>query len=111
MPSPDHAPAAAKQQAQPANMSGRKTNPASIKNKQKREEVYALQRLEKRKAKDERRKKRKREVEELGEDAPPKQVAKTLDNTREFDETIVRPDDREVRQTCSCIGILLNNVH
>ena len=58
--------------------------------------IPAKLKLEKRKAKDERRLKRKREIEELGEDAPPKQIPKTLENTREFDETVVKPDDKEV---------------
>ena len=41
------------------------------------------------KAKQERRDGRKRLRQELGDAAPPKLVARTLENTREFDETII----------------------
>jgi hypothetical protein len=33
--------------------------------------------------------------------AAPKQIPKTLENTREHDETVVRPDDEEVSQLCN----------
>lgn len=46
----------------------------------------------------ERRAKRKREAEELGDKAPPKQKPKTLDNMREADETFVLPADDEVKE-------------
>lgn len=46
----------------------------SIKNACKRREVYAKAKAEKKKAKKAARAKREREAEELGEDAPPKQV-------------------------------------
>jgi len=42
------------------------------------------------------RKKRKREAELLGPDAPAKQVARTIDNTREADDTMLEADDEEV---------------
>ena len=32
----------------------------------------------------------------MGEEAPPKQVPRTIDNSREVDETLVKPDDEEV---------------
>jgi len=38
-----------------------------------------------------------KEAEALGEQAPPKKVPRTLDNTREADETVVTPDDEEVK--------------
>lgn len=37
----------------------------------------------------------KREREELGEDAPPKQIPKTLETLREPDETVVDDNDEE----------------
>ena len=43
------------------------------------------------------RKKRKREREELGDKAPPKQVPKTIDNMRKHDETTVEENDEEVQ--------------
>eukprot|EP00163_Fabomonas_tropica_P025682 TRINITY_DN448_c0_g1_i4.p1 TRINITY_DN448_c0_g1~~TRINITY_DN448_c0_g1_i4.p1 ORF type:complete len:311 (+),score=50.72 TRINITY_DN448_c0_g1_i4:130-1062(+) len=70
--------------------------PSHIPNKIKRAEVHAKQKKEKKKEKKERRKKREREAEALGEDAPPKQKPKTLESTREKDDTIVEADDEEV---------------
>jgi ribosome production factor 1 len=67
-----------------------------IKNKEKRAEVYAIRKAEKSRVKTENRRKRKREAEELGADAPAKQQPKTLDNTREEDFTVVEADDEEV---------------
>lgn len=49
-------------------------NFSSIKNKQKRQQVYQKSKKEKKKAKKERQEKRKREEEELGDKAPPRQV-------------------------------------
>eukprot|EP01090_Pellita_catalonica_P013600 TRINITY_DN3274_c0_g2_i1.p1 TRINITY_DN3274_c0_g2~~TRINITY_DN3274_c0_g2_i1.p1 ORF type:complete len:298 (-),score=61.99 TRINITY_DN3274_c0_g2_i1:178-1044(-) len=43
-----------------------------------------------------RRERKKKEREVLGDKAPPKEVPRTIDNTREYDETIVKPDDEEV---------------
>ena len=51
---------------------------------------------EKASAKREKRDKRKREIEELGKDAPPAQVPRTLESMREFDETVVAADDEEI---------------
>jgi ribosome production factor 1 len=45
-----------------------------------------------------RREKRKRDAEELGDKAPPKQKPKTLDTLREHDETFVLPADDEVAE-------------
>ena len=36
------------------------------------------------------------EEEELGDKAPPRQVPRTLDNTRDPDETVVGPEDAEI---------------
>mmetsp|Transcript_15653 Transcript_15653/g.24350 ORF Transcript_15653/g.24350 Transcript_15653/m.24350 type:complete len:336 (-) Transcript_15653:99-1106(-) len=72
-------------------------NPGKIRNKLKRSEMYGRYLLQKKAAKKDARKKRSIEAAELGEDAEkPKTVQKTLDNTREYEETMVRPDDDEV---------------
>ncbi|KAI1712305.1 brix domain-containing protein [Ditylenchus destructor] len=51
---------------------------------------------ERNEAKRERRDEREKLRSELGEDAPPKQEPKTLENTREEDETYVEPNDQEI---------------
>eukprot|EP01031_Cornospumella_fuschlensis_P028708 gene28708-34656_t len=71
-------------------------NPGHIKNKVKRAEVYAKYKGQKKKLKKELRKLREKEVEELGEAAPPKQIPRTIENTRKHDETFVDPDDDEI---------------
>ena len=72
-------------------------NPGRIKNKLKRSEMYGKYLLQKRAMKKEARKKRAIEAAALGEDAEkPKQTQKTLDNTREYEETVVKEDDQEV---------------
>lgn len=76
----------------------RRPDLSDIKNKQLRQEMYRKQKHEKNKEKREKRKKRQRETDALGEDAPPKQAQKTLDNMRVKDETIVDPEDEEVLQ-------------
>ncbi|PVD23074.1 hypothetical protein C0Q70_16336 [Pomacea canaliculata] len=50
----------------------------------------------KKKAKLQEKKKKVREAKAMGEKAPPKQVPKTLENMRVFDETMVDPEDEEV---------------
>ncbi|KAL6050011.1 Ribosome production factor 1 [Balamuthia mandrillaris] len=75
---------------------GFKKRPSDIKNKVKRAEVYRKVLHEKKKLKRKERKQKQKQRELLGDDAPPKQEPKTQDNTREFDETIVRPEDQEV---------------
>lgn len=75
-----------------------KVLPSSIGNKIKRSEVYNKQRIAKQVEKRDRREKRKREDDELGENARPKQVPKTLESMRDFDETLVTGDDAEVVQ-------------
>lgn len=67
-------------------------NPGRIKNKLKRSEMYGKYLLQKQKQKQEQRQQRDKEVEALGEDAPPKPVPKTLDNTRTPDPTMVLND-------------------
>lgn len=73
-------------------------NPGSIKNKLKRSEMYGKYLLQKRAAKKEARKKRAIEAAELGEDAEKKKKSqqKTLDNTREYEETMVRINENGV---------------
>ncbi|KAK1440370.1 hypothetical protein QVD17_06195 [Tagetes erecta] len=73
--------------------------PSMIKNKEKRSALYAKLKLEK---KTEKRKKAKArealesKALELGEELPPKKVPRTIENTREADETVCRPDDEEL---------------
>uniref|UniRef100_A0A6N2MZN2 Brix domain-containing protein n=1 Tax=Salix viminalis TaxID=40686 RepID=A0A6N2MZN2_SALVM len=70
--------------------------PSMIKNKEKRSAVHAKLKLQK---KVEKRKKLKaRDAEEkraleLGEEPPPRKIPRTIENTREFDETVCKPDD------------------
>ncbi|XP_020518329.1 ribosome production factor 1 isoform X2 [Amborella trichopoda] len=77
----------------------RKVAPSMIKNKVKRSIVYAKLKHEK---KVEKRKKAKaREVAEkraleLGEEPPARKIPRTIENTREFDETVCKPDDDEL---------------
>ncbi|XP_057959564.1 uncharacterized protein LOC131152020 [Malania oleifera] len=73
--------------------------PSMIKNKEKRSIVHGKL---KHKKKLEKRKKAKacdaaeKLALELGEEPPPKQIPRTIENTREFDETVCRPDDEEL---------------
>jgi len=55
-------------------------------------ELKRQKRSDKRARREEREEKRQR----LGEDAPEKEQPKTIENTREFDETIVPSDDEEI---------------
>ncbi|XP_030453163.2 uncharacterized protein LOC115674786 [Syzygium oleosum] len=73
--------------------------PSMIKNKERRSAVHAKLRqqkkLEKRKKLKDRDAAEKRALE-LGEEPPPKSIPRTIENTREFDETVCRPDDEEL---------------
>lgn len=71
-------------------------NPSQIRNKAKRAEVYAKYKQQKKKAKKQLRADRAAEVESLGEAAPPKQVPRTIENTRILEETMVQKNDDEV---------------
>ncbi len=77
-------------------------DPSSIKNKIRRSALFQKQKAEKNAVKKQEREKRKKmeaEVANNGGDPkqlPPKKLQRTLDNTREYDETIVLPDDKEV---------------
>ena len=77
-------------------MADRPNTTGMISNKLKREEVYKKIKAYKAKDKREKREKRRREAEELGDEAPPKQIPKTLDSMREAEETTVEPEDEEV---------------
>eukprot|EP00030_Apusomonadida_sp_AF-17_P008563 a856_367.p1 GENE.a856_367~~a856_367.p1 ORF type:complete len:320 (-),score=141.43 a856_367:226-1146(-) len=82
--------------AAPRGLFGR--SPHDIKNKIKRGEMVAREKHDKNVDKRKRREKRKREEEELGDQAPPKKVPRTIENTREADETHVEADDEEVAE-------------
>lgn len=82
---------------------------SSIRNKIKREEVYNEQRAEKNRQKlNKRLKEKKLEASnpELKEERLKNNVPKTLENTREMDETIVEEDD-EVNNACWKYRLLL----
>lgn len=73
--------------------------PSTIKNKAKRSEVHAKlkhqKKVEKRKKIQARDAAEKRALE-LGEEPPAKNVPRTIENSREFDETVCKPDDEEL---------------
>ncbi|XP_078431272.1 ribosomal RNA processing Brix domain protein [Wolffia australiana] len=76
--------------------------PSMIKNKIKRTEVYAKQKREKKvekRRKNQERKAAAKRALELGEEPPPKSVPRTIENTREADETVCRSDDEELCAT------------
>eukprot|EP00742_Colponemidia_sp_Colp-10_P007677 GILJ01008275.1.p1 GENE.GILJ01008275.1~~GILJ01008275.1.p1 ORF type:complete len:327 (-),score=46.50 GILJ01008275.1:226-1206(-) len=72
------------------------SQPHHIKNKIKRSIQFRKFDDTRKSEKKQRQLKRKREREELGDQAPPKQIPRTLENTREADETVVDPEDVEV---------------
>lgn len=67
-----------------------------VKNKLRRQLLYRKERLRKARERRDRKEIRKREVEQLGEEAPPKQKPHTIENSRVVDETIVCGSDEEV---------------
>lgn len=67
-------------------------NPGKIGNKAKRSEVYAKYKDQKKKLKKKLRELRNAEVEALGEAAPPKQIPRTIENTRAKDVTMVNEE-------------------
>ena len=74
--------------------------PSQIKNKQKRSAEYAKVRAEKIKEKKKRIKARdqaEKQAVELGEAPPARKVPRTIENTREADETVAQPDDEELQ--------------
>ncbi|KAA8589547.1 hypothetical protein FQN60_012912 [Etheostoma spectabile] len=69
---------------------------SEIKNKQRRHLMFMKLKQEKRKQKMQIKKKKKKEREALGDKAPPKEVPKTIENQRVYDETTVDPEDEEI---------------
>ncbi|KAI5654330.1 hypothetical protein M9H77_31517 [Catharanthus roseus] len=73
--------------------------PSTIKNKEKRSSIHAKlkhkKKVEKRKRAKAREAAEKRALE-LGDEPPPKKIPRTIENSREFDETICKPDDEEL---------------
>ncbi|XP_045789742.1 ribosome production factor 1 [Trifolium pratense] len=73
--------------------------PSMIKNKEKRSEVHAKVKHQKKLEKRAKSKAREAAVQraiELGEELPEKKVPRTIENTREVDETVCKPDDEEL---------------
>ncbi|KAF6147868.1 hypothetical protein GIB67_014448 [Kingdonia uniflora] len=73
--------------------------PSSIKNKDQRSAVYAKIKQEKKRDKIKKTRARdaaEKKALELGEELPPKKVPRTIENTRELDETVCKPDDEEL---------------
>uniref|UniRef100_A0A8D0ATA3 Ribosome production factor 1 n=1 Tax=Sander lucioperca TaxID=283035 RepID=A0A8D0ATA3_SANLU len=70
---------------------------SEIKNKQRRHLMFMKLKQEKRKVKTYKyHKKEEKEREALGDKAPPKEVPKTIENQRVYDETTVDPEDEEI---------------
>ncbi|KAL3620229.1 hypothetical protein CASFOL_035141 [Castilleja foliolosa] len=73
--------------------------PSTIKNKEKRSAVHAKikhdKKLEKKKRVKAREAEEKRALE-LGEEPPARRTPRTIENTREVDETVCKPDDEEL---------------
>ncbi|PWA14554.1 hypothetical protein CCH79_00015025, partial [Gambusia affinis] len=87
---------AVENQADPTTAFPPTFNVSEIKNKQRRHLMFMKFKQEKRKQKLQLKKKRRKEREALGDKAPPKEVPKTIENQRVFDETAVDPEDEEV---------------
>ena len=68
---------------------------SGIKNKMKRAEVFAAEKVRKAKEKREQKEREAAEAAALGE-AVPKRAVRTLDNTREWDDTVVDKTDPEL---------------
>ncbi|KAL0909489.1 hypothetical protein M5K25_020363 [Dendrobium thyrsiflorum] len=73
--------------------------PSLIRNKEKRSKVYANLKRDKRSEKRKQAKAREaaeNRALELGEEPPPKKIPRTIENTREPDETVYKPNDEEL---------------
>ncbi|KAL8150870.1 hypothetical protein V2J09_020678 [Rumex salicifolius] len=73
--------------------------PSMIKNKAKRSEIHSKIKREKKVEKKKKLKARdaaEKRALELGEEPPARQVPRTIENTREADETVCQPDDEEL---------------
>lgn len=73
-----------------------KRNPGHIANRMKRSEMYGKYLQEKKARKRTERLQRQRDTEALGDEAPPKQQPRTLDNAREVEPTMVAERDPEI---------------
>jgi len=69
---------------------------SQVKNKMKRRQIFAMLKKKKKEQQKKGRKKRQLERKELGDKAPPVKAPRTIENTRESDETMVSKDDTEV---------------
>lgn len=90
--------------------------PSMIKNKEKRSAVHL--KLKHQKKLDKLKKAKAREAAEnraleLGQEPPPKMIPRTIDNTREADETVCKPDDEELfaGNDADEFSSVLNHVH
>ncbi|GMP71677.1 hypothetical protein CsSME_00029993 [Camellia sinensis var. sinensis] len=78
---------------------GKQLLPSTIKNKEKRSAVHAKLKHQKKLEKRKRSKARdaaEKQALELGEEPPPRMIPRTIENTRELDETVCKPDDEEL---------------
>ncbi|ESN92637.1 hypothetical protein HELRODRAFT_185141 [Helobdella robusta] len=73
-----------------------RSNISEIKNKQRRAAAYKKLKMEKLKVKKEKKKAIEKLRNELGEEAVPKQIPKTIENQRVFDETKITESDDEI---------------
>lgn len=71
-------------------------NPSGIANKVKRLQLFEKYKAEKKKVKKLLKEEKLKEIKVLGDNAPPKQVPRTIENTRVTDETTVMSHDTEV---------------
>ncbi|KNA23685.1 hypothetical protein SOVF_022760 [Spinacia oleracea] len=90
-----------REDAKPSTSTFRKEQilPSMIKNKAKRSEIHS--RLKHEKKLDKRKKIKARDAAdkralELGEELPTRQIPRTIENTREADETVCKPGDEEL---------------
>ncbi|THG04070.1 hypothetical protein TEA_022025 [Camellia sinensis var. sinensis] len=78
---------------------GKQLLPSTVKNKEKRSAVHAKLKHQKKLEKRKRSKARdaaEKQALELGEEPPPRMIPRTIENTRELDETVCKPDDEEL---------------
>ncbi|CAL9155084.1 unnamed protein product [Musa hybrid cultivar] len=87
------------------------TLPLMIKNKEKRSTVHAKLKHKKKIEKRKQAKAREATINralDLDEEPLEKKVPQTIENTREVDETVCRPDDEEIQ---ICITVPLNQIY
>ena len=71
-------------------------NPSAIKNKVKRAAVYLKYKQQKKATKKQIKLARVKEAEALGEAAPPKQIPRTIENTRVGEESFIEVNDPQI---------------